>query len=46
MTSKYKVNTPHLLLYNEANELIKDIDFVFLYIPREENKESDYLANE
>jgi ribonuclease HI len=32
-------------LYNEAKELIKDMDVTFLYIPREENKEADYLAN-
>jgi len=47
MTGKYKVNAPHLLLlYNEAKELIKDIDIEFLYIPRGKNKEADYLANE
>ena len=53
MTGKYKVKSPHLLpLYNEAKELIKhiknknlNIEIVFLYIPREENKEADYLAN-
>lgn len=47
MTGKYKVKAPHLLpLYNEAKELIKDIKVEFLYIPREENKEADHLANE
>jgi ribonuclease HI len=53
MTGKYKVKSPNLLpLYNEAKELIQqiknvniEIDIVFLYIPREENKEADYLAN-
>lgn len=46
MTGKYKVNAPHLLsLYNEAKELIKDIDVTFLYIPRLQNKEADYLSN-
>jgi len=46
MTGKYKVKAPHLIpLYNEAKELIKDMDVTFLYIPREENKEADYLAN-
>jgi ribonuclease HI len=47
MNGKYKVNAPHLIpLYNEAKELIKDIDITFLYIPREQNKEADQLANE
>lgn len=47
MTGKYKVKAPHLIpLYNEAKELIQDIDVVFLYIPREQNKEADRLANE
>lgn len=53
MTGKYKVKSPNLLpLYNEAKELIEhiknknlNIEIVFLYIPREENKEADYLAN-
>ena len=51
MTGKYKVKSPHLLpLYNEAKELIKIIDsnidcIEFLYIPREQNKDADYLAN-
>jgi ribonuclease HI len=46
MNGKYKVNAPHLLpLYNEAKELIKDIDVTFLYISRDQNKEADYLAN-
>lgn len=46
MTGKYKVNAPHLIpLYNEAKELIKDIDVTFLYIPRLQNKEADYLSN-
>jgi ribonuclease HI len=53
MTGKYKVNAPHLItLYNEAKELIEhiknknieiEIEILFLYIPREENKEADYL---
>ena len=47
MTGKYKVKSPHLFpLYNQAKELIKDIDVTFLYIPREQNKEADFLANE
>jgi len=47
MTGKYKVNAPHLIpLYNEAKELIKDIDVTFLYIPRLQNKEADQLAND
>jgi ribonuclease HI len=47
MIGKYKVNAPHLLpLYNEAKELIKDIDVTFMYIPREKNKEADYLSNQ
>ena len=49
MTGKYKVKAPHLiLLYNEAKGLIKDLklDVTFLYIPREQNKEADYLANQ
>jgi ribonuclease HI len=47
MTGKYKVNAPHLItLYNEAKELIKDIEVTFLYIPRLQNKEADQLANE
>ena len=47
MTGKYKVNAPHLItLYNEAKELIKDIEVIFLYIPRLQNKEADQLANE
>jgi ribonuclease HI len=47
MTGKYKVKAPHLIsLYNEAKELIQDMDVVFLYIPREQNKEADRLANE
>lgn len=53
MTGKYKVKSPNLLpLYNEAKELIEhiknieiEIEILFLYIPREENKEADYLAN-
>jgi ribonuclease HI len=49
MTGKYKVKSPHLLpLYNEAKELIKMIDnhcIEFMYIPREKNKDADYLAN-
>lgn len=51
MTGKYKVKSPNLLpLYNEAKELIehiknKNVEILFLYIPREENKEADYLAN-
>ena len=53
MTGKYKVKSPNLLpLYNEAKELIQSIknqnmemNIVFLYIPREENKEADHLAN-
>ena len=51
MTGKYKVKSLNLLpLYNQAKELIQSIqaifiDIVFLYIPREENKEADYLAN-
>ncbi len=52
MTGKYKVKSPNLLpLYNEAKELIQsiknveNIDILFLYIPREENKEADHLAN-
>ena len=47
MTGKYKVKAPHLIpLYNEVKELIKDIDVTFLYIPREQNKEADQLAND
>lgn len=47
MNGKYKVNAPHLIpLYNEVKKLIKDIDITFLYIPREQNKEADQLANE
>jgi len=47
MTGKYKVKAPHLIpLYNEAKELIQDMDIIFVYIPREENKEADRLANE
>jgi len=47
MKGKYKVNAPHLIpLYNEAKELIKQIDVTFHYIPREQNKEADQLANE
>lgn len=47
MTGKYKVNAPHLItLYNEAKELIKDIEVTFIYIPRLQNKEADHLANE
>jgi ribonuclease HI len=47
MTGKYKVNAPHLiLLYNEAKELIKDIEVTFLYIERLQNKEADHLANQ
>ena len=47
MTGKYKVNAPHLiLLYNEAKELIKEIDVTFLYIERSHNNEADQLANE
>ena len=52
MTGKYKVKSPNLLpLYNEAKGLIQsisnniEIHILFLYIPREENKEADYLAN-
>jgi ribonuclease HI len=55
MTGKYKVKSPNLLpLYNEAKELIQsisnynidvNIEIIFLYIPREENKEADHLAN-
>jgi ribonuclease HI len=53
ITGKYKVKSPKLLpLYNEAKELINhiqnknvEIEILFLYIPREENKEADYLAN-
>ena len=51
MTGKYKVKSPHLMtLYNEATKLILDLknmktDIMFLYIPREENKEADHLAN-
>lgn len=53
MSGKYKVKSPNLLpLYNEAKELIEhiknknvEIEILFLYIPREENKEADYLAN-
>ena len=46
MTGKYKVKSPHLIpLYNEAKDIIKNMDIIFLYIPREENKEADYLAN-
>ena len=53
MLGKYKVKSPNLLpLYNEAKELIEhiknkniEIEIMFLYIPREENKEADYLAN-
>ena len=47
MTGKYKVNAPHLLeLYNEAKEIIKDIDVTFHYIPRSQNTDADKLANE
>ena len=47
MTGKYKVKSPHLLvLYNEAKELCQDMNVEFIYIPREENKEADALANE
>ena len=47
MTGKYKVKSPHLFpLYNQAKELTKDMDVTFLYIPREQNKEADFLANE
>ena len=47
MNGKYKVNAPHLIpLYNEAKELIKDIEVIFIYIPREKNKEADYLSNQ
>ena len=53
MTGKYKVKSPNLLpLYNEAKALIEKIkmnnhthEITFLYIPREENKEADHLAN-
>ena len=53
MSGKYKVKSPNLLpFYNEAKELIEhikneniEIEILFLYIPREENKEADYLAN-
>ena len=46
MTGKYKIKAQHLiLLNNEAKELIKGMDVTFLYIPREENKEADHLAN-
>jgi ribonuclease HI len=47
MNGKYKVNSPHLIqLYNEAKELIEDIDVTFIYISRNENKEADCLANQ
>jgi ribonuclease HI len=53
MTGNYKVKSPQLMpLYNEAKEIIKDIRDIrdiqidFLYIPREQNKEADYLAND
>lgn len=47
MNGKYKVNAPHLLpLYNEAKQLIQDIDVTFIYIPRHLNKEADYLSNQ
>ena len=46
MIGKYKVKAPHLLpLYNEAKDLIKEMNVTFHYIPREENKESDFSAN-
>lgn len=55
ITGKYKIKSPNLLpLYNQAKELMQsiknqnieiNIEIVFLYIPREENKEADHLAN-
>jgi len=45
MNGKYKVNAPHLIpLYNEAKDLIKNIDVEFHYISRDQNKEADCLA--
>ena len=49
MTGKYKVKSPHLLeLYNQAIKIIGelcDVTVLFIHIPRNENKESDHLAN-
>jgi ribonuclease HI len=51
MTGKYKVKAPHLIpLYNQAKELTKELsqtmNLEFLYVPREQNKEADSLAND
>lgn len=46
MNGEYKVKALNLLpLYNEAKDLIKNMEVTFIHIPREENKIADELAN-
>jgi len=46
MIGKYKVKSPKIIpLYEQAQKLLKQVEVKFMWVPREDNKIADELAN-